>query len=46
LSWAIIGGLSSSLLLTLVLVPVIYYIVETFKEHRQNKRNQEVYSQA
>ncbi len=31
LAWAIIGGLISSLLLTLVLVPVIYALVETWK---------------
>ncbi len=28
LAWAIIGGLSSSMFLTLVIVPVIYYLVE------------------
>lgn len=28
LAWALIGGLSSSMLLTLVIVPVIYYLVE------------------
>jgi HAE1 family hydrophobic/amphiphilic exporter-1 len=32
LSWALIGGLSSSLLLTLVLVPVIYQIAEELKQ--------------
>jgi HAE1 family hydrophobic/amphiphilic exporter-1 len=45
LSWAIIGGLSSSLLLTLVLVPVIYYIVETFKDKRQLKKNLQRHAQ-
>ncbi len=28
LAWALIGGLSSSMLLTLIIVPVIYYLVE------------------
>jgi HAE1 family hydrophobic/amphiphilic exporter-1 len=37
LAWAIIGGLTSSLLLTLVLVPVIYHIVESLKEKRAKK---------
>jgi HAE1 family hydrophobic/amphiphilic exporter-1 len=32
LAWALIGGLSSSLLLTLVLVPVIYIIMEKTSE--------------
>lgn len=32
LAWAIIGGLSSSLLLTLVLVPVVYELVESARE--------------
>lgn len=32
LAWAIIGGLISSLLLTLVLVPVIYSIAEGYRE--------------
>lgn len=32
MAWVIIGGLSSSLLLTLVLVPTIYYIMDRLKE--------------
>jgi hypothetical protein len=32
LAWAIIGGLISSLLLTLVLVPVVYTKVDEWKE--------------
>ncbi len=32
LAWALIGGLSSSLLLTLVLVPVIYIFMESMTE--------------
>ncbi|MFM8455407.1 MAG: efflux RND transporter permease subunit [Ignavibacteria bacterium] len=38
LAWAIIGGLTSSLLLTLVLVPVIYHMVESIKEKRAKKK--------
>jgi hydrophobic/amphiphilic exporter-1 (mainly G- bacteria), HAE1 family len=32
LAWVIIGGLLSSLILTVFLVPVVYYVVDTFKE--------------
>lgn len=32
MAWVIIGGLSSSLLLTLVLVPTMYYIVDAIKD--------------
>jgi len=31
LAWALVGGLTSSLLLTLVLIPVIYYMFEALK---------------
>lgn len=31
MAWVIIGGLASSLILTLVLVPVMYYIIEKIK---------------
>lgn len=31
MAWVIIGGLSSSLLLTLILVPTMYYIIEKFQ---------------
>jgi hydrophobic/amphiphilic exporter-1 (mainly G- bacteria), HAE1 family len=30
LAWALIGGLSSSLVLTLIVIPVIYYSIEKF----------------
>lgn len=36
MAWVIIGGLTSSLLLTLLLVPTMYYIVDTIKD-RLNK---------
>ncbi len=32
LAWALIGGLTSSMLLTLVVVPVVYYIVDKIKD--------------
>jgi HAE1 family hydrophobic/amphiphilic exporter-1 len=32
LAWVIIGGLLSSLILTVLLVPMIYYLVDTAKE--------------
>ncbi|MFN5416684.1 MAG: efflux RND transporter permease subunit [Flavobacteriia bacterium] len=41
LAWVIIGGLLSSLILTVFLVPMVYYIVDTLKEKistRQKKK--------
>ncbi len=39
LAWALIGGLTSSMLLTLVVVPVVYYIVDLIKgDIRHQKR--------
>ena len=38
LALAVIGGLVSSTLLTLILVPVLYELVEGFKERRAEKR--------
>ncbi len=32
LAWVIIGGLLSSLILTVYLVPVVYYVVDRVKE--------------
>ena len=41
MAWVIIGGLTSSMLLTLVVIPVIYYIfdkmAERFRNFRQNR---------
>jgi HAE1 family hydrophobic/amphiphilic exporter-1 len=37
LAWVIIGGLSSSLLLTVYVVPMVYYWVDSFKEKWQKK---------
>lgn len=38
LAWVIIGGLLSSLFLTVFLVPVIYYLVDTAKEKINSKK--------
>lgn len=38
LAWVIIGGLLSSLILTVYLVPVVYYVVDSIKE-RFSKKN-------
>jgi hydrophobic/amphiphilic exporter-1 (mainly G- bacteria), HAE1 family len=32
LAWAIIGGLTSSMLLTVFVVPVVYYVMDSLKE--------------
>lgn len=46
LAWVIIGGLTSSLLLTLVLVPAVYASLEKYKEKFTRKIKKEVYKQA
>ncbi|MBP9740861.1 MAG: efflux RND transporter permease subunit [Chitinophagaceae bacterium] len=38
LAWVIIGGLLSSLILTVFLVPVVYYAVDTIKEKITNRK--------
>lgn len=38
LAWVIIGGLLSSLILTVFLVPVVYYVVDTLKEKLNTKK--------
>ncbi len=40
LAWVIIGGLMSSLILTVYLVPVVYYAVDAVKEKLTNRKNQ------
>ncbi|WEK36996.1 MAG: efflux RND transporter permease subunit [Candidatus Pseudobacter hemicellulosilyticus] len=40
LAWVIIGGLISSLFLTLIIVPVIYAIFDHWGEKRRNKKNE------
>jgi HAE1 family hydrophobic/amphiphilic exporter-1 len=32
MAWALIGGLTSSLLLTLIVVPAVYYLFDRIKE--------------
>ena len=50
LAWAIIGGLTSSMFLTLVLVPVVYIFVEEWKQkllsffRRRFKKDSEIYA--
>lgn len=41
LAWVIIGGLLSSLILTVFLVPMVYYVVDTIKE-RMNKKSKKI----
>lgn len=41
LAWVIIGGLLSSLILTVFLVPMVYYLVDTVKE-RINRKTKEL----
>jgi HAE1 family hydrophobic/amphiphilic exporter-1 len=36
LAWVIIGGLLSSLILTVFLVPMIYYLVDSLKLRMKN----------
>lgn len=38
LAWVIIGGVTSSLILTVYLVPVVYYVVDSIKEHMASKK--------
>lgn len=42
LAWVIIGGLLSSLILTVFLVPVVYYVVDTLKEKIANRKNRKL----
>jgi len=37
LAWVIIGGVTSSLILTVYLVPVVYYVVDSIKERIEKK---------
>ncbi|MFN8282616.1 MAG: efflux RND transporter permease subunit [Chitinophagales bacterium] len=39
MAWVIIGGLTSSLLLTLIVVPTVYYLFDRLKEKLSKKKN-------
>ncbi|MFT6244599.1 MAG: HAE1 family hydrophobic/amphiphilic exporter-1 [Salibacteraceae bacterium] len=40
LAWVIIGGVTSSLILTVYLVPVVYYVVDSIKERFTSKKTE------
>jgi len=42
MAWALIGGLTSSMLLTLVVVPVMYVIIDKIKDKFSKKKAEEV----
>jgi HAE1 family hydrophobic/amphiphilic exporter-1 len=42
MAWALIGGLTSSMLLTLVVVPVVYVIIDKIKDKFTSKKTVEV----
>jgi len=42
MAWALIGGLTSSMLLTLVVVPVIYVIIDKVKDKFSKKKKEEI----
>ncbi|HEX5653606.1 MAG TPA: efflux RND transporter permease subunit [Chitinophagaceae bacterium] len=44
MAWALIGGLTSSMLLTLVVVPVIYYIIDKILDRFKHKKVKEIAS--
>ncbi len=37
LAWVIIGGLISSMILTVYIVPMLYYVVDSIREKKQNR---------
>jgi len=41
LAWVIIGGLLSSLILTVFLVPMVYYVVDTMKDKLTTKKSKQ-----
>jgi HAE1 family hydrophobic/amphiphilic exporter-1 len=45
MAWVIIGGLTSSLLLTLVVVPIMYYLVDRLKEKIGGKKRKKAQQQ-
>jgi HAE1 family hydrophobic/amphiphilic exporter-1 len=42
LAWVLIGGLTSSMVLTLVVVPCVYLIIDVFKGDIKNRRAKQV----
>jgi HAE1 family hydrophobic/amphiphilic exporter-1 len=46
MAWVIIGGLTSSLLLTLIVVPSVYYIFDTIKDKISRKKTRSVVATA
>ncbi|NOQ73389.1 MAG: MMPL family transporter [Crocinitomix sp.] len=42
LAWVIIGGVTSSLILTVYLVPVVYYVVDSIKERFSKTKNEPI----
>ena len=44
MAWALIGGLTSSMLLTLVVVPVVYLIIDTIKARFSSKRISKIHA--
>lgn len=42
LAWVIIGGVTSSLILTVYLVPVVYYVVDSIKERFSLKKESQI----
>lgn len=44
MAWALIGGLTSSMLLTLVVVPVMYVIIDKIKEKFTRKNVEEIHA--
>jgi HAE1 family hydrophobic/amphiphilic exporter-1 len=45
LAWVLIGGLTSSMILTLVLVPAIYLIFDIFLRKISNRKAKEILKQ-
>jgi HAE1 family hydrophobic/amphiphilic exporter-1 len=39
MAWALIGGLTSSLFLTLIVVPVVYYVVDKVKSKFSTRKS-------
>jgi HAE1 family hydrophobic/amphiphilic exporter-1 len=43
LAWVLIGGLISSMFLTIILVPVMYYIIDAVKDRIQRRKNKQAF---